>query len=164
MSIKILNVKPLTSYYNVHRFWYLMSLLALLVFSGCGREENAEEETDEDLITEVNFEEAKFAPFVEPDFPFITTSMDGRNLGPGFPKNNIASRCIAIQLGNEAYACFDTDMLRWSVAWTGDFLPMVTMAQISYNDFHMKDNELPIIGGDPKIATGLYPGWGGGGP
>lgn len=160
MSINILKVKALFPYYKVHHTLYLMGLLGLFVFSGCGTDEEAEE----DLITEVNFEEAKFAPFVEPDFPFITTSMDGRNLGPGFPKNNIASRCIAIQLGDGAYACFDTDMLRWSVAWTGDFLPMVTMAQISYNDFHMKDNELPIIGGDPKIATGLYPGWGGANP
>lgn len=126
-------------------------LFFLLILSGCA----------EEPITEVNFEEAEFAPFVETDFPFITTSMDGRELGPGFPKDNIASRCLALRLGEGAYACFDTDMLRWSVAWTGDFLPMVTMAQISYNDFHEKDNQLPVIGGDPKIATGLYPGWGG---
>src|SRR5690606_27639056 len=73
-------------------------------------------------------------------------------------------RCLAIQLGNQAYACFDMDMLRWSVAWTGDFLPMVTMAQISYNDFHEKNNQIPVVGGDPKIATGLYPGWSGASP
>src|SRR5690606_12657567 len=26
---------------------------------------------------------------------------------------------------------------------------------------HNKSNELPVIGGDPKVATGLYAGWGG---
>lgn len=112
-------------------------------------------------ITEVDFDNADFAPFVEENFPFITTSIDGRNLGSGFPGDNITARGLAIRLGNGAYACFDTDLLRWSVGWTGDFLPMVTMAQISYDDFHNKDNELPVIGGDPKIATGLYAGWGG---
>jgi hypothetical protein len=35
------------------------------------------------------------------------------------------------------------------------------MAQISYNDFFKKKNKIPKIGGEPKIATGLYPGWSG---
>src|SRR5690606_38156542 len=108
---------------------------------------------------EVNFDSASFAHFVEPDFPYITTSMDGRNLGEGFPNDNISARVLAVKLGENAAMAFDTDMLRWSVAWTGGFLPMVTMAQISYNDFHNKDNLLPVIGGDAKIATGQYAGW-----
>src|SRR5690606_32327701 len=112
-------------------------------------------------ITEVNFEEAEFASFVEPDFPFITTSMDGRKLGQGFPEDNLSARVLALRLGNDAYVGFDTDLLRWAVAWTGEFLPMVTMAQISYNDFHNKSNQLPVINGDPKIATGVYAGWSG---
>lgn len=132
-------------------FWISIGLL-----TGC-----TQEPEDTDVIKEVNFEEADFAPFVEPNFPFITTSIDARELGPGFPANNIAPRCLALRLEEEAYACFDTDMLRWSVAWTGEFLPMVTMGQISYNDFHNKDNEIPTIVGEPEIATGLYPGWSG---
>ncbi|CAN5338166.1 hypothetical protein BH23BAC1_BH23BAC1_07090 [soil metagenome] len=130
-------------------FFKLIFLLVFLFTAGCG----------DKPITEVNMQGVEFAHFVEPEFPFITTSLDARNLGPGFPENNIAARVLALQLGNEAYACFDTDLLRWSVAWTGDFMPMVTMAQISYNDFFNKDNKLPVIGGDPKIATGLYAGW-----
>ena len=119
---------------------------------------------EEPTITSVNFEEAAFAHFVEPDFPYITTSMDGRSLGEGFPEDNISARVLAIKLGENAAMAFDTDMLRWSVAWTGDFLPMVTMAQISYNDFHNKDNLLPVIGGAAKLATGQYPGWTAGDP
>src|SRR5690606_22477504 len=135
----------------------LASLVVFSLFFACKEEPPV-------TITEVDFDQAEFADFVEPDFPFITTSMDARNLGEGFPEDNIAARCLAIQLGNGAYACFDMDMLRWSVAWTGDFLPMVTMAQISYNDYHEKNNKIPVIGGDPKIATGLYPGWSGASP
>lgn len=141
------------SLYETSTSVVLLTLLILL--AGC---------VEEEKISEVNFEEAEFGEFVEPQFPFITTTVDAGNLGPGFPAMNIASRCLALQLGNEAYACFDTDMLRWSVAWTGEFLPMVTMAQISYRDFFNKDNQIPRISGEPMIATGHYPGWMAGSP
>ncbi|SHN06600.1 Cytochrome c2 [Cyclobacterium lianum] len=131
-------------------------LIFLFFLCGCAKEEAK--------ITEVDFEKEEFAGFVEPGFPFVTTSMDARGLGEGFPENNISARVLALQLGNEAYACFDTDLLRWTVAWTGDFMPMVTMAQVSYDDFHNKGNQLPTIGGEPKIATGSYPGWSAGSP
>ncbi|WP_373494740.1 DUF6797 domain-containing protein [Aquiflexum sp.] len=147
--IQKLNIKN----YPFSFFQTLIFLPVLfLFFSGC---------TEEKLIEKVNFDDAEFADFVEPDFPFITTSLDARKLGAEFPDDNIAARVLAIKLGEDAYAAFDTDMLRWAVAWTGDFMPMVTMAQISYRDFHNKDNLLPVIGGDPKIANGLYAGWGG---
>lgn len=98
-------------------------------------------------------------PFVEAGFPYITTSVDARKLGPGFPTDNIAARTLALQLGDSAYACFDTDLLRWSVAWTGKFLPMVMMAQVSYKDFFNKNNKLTTVPGVPRIATGAYAGW-----
>jgi glucose/arabinose dehydrogenase/cytochrome c2 len=97
--------------------------------------------------------------FVEPGFPFISTSIDARKLGNGFPKDNMAGRTLALQLGDSAYACFDTDLLRWSVAWTGKFLPMVLLAQISYKDFFNKNNQVTTLTGNPLIATGSYAGW-----
>ncbi|MEX2601362.1 MAG: DUF6797 domain-containing protein, partial [Balneolaceae bacterium] len=134
--------------------WSLLLLLAVLLsVTGCRADEGP-------VITENNFQDLELADFVEPGFPFITTSVDARGLGEGFPtERNVTPRCLALQLGEEAYACFDTDMLRWSVAWTGDFLPMVTMAQISYKDFFNKDNQIPYPLGNPQIATGVYPGW-----
>src|SRR5699024_9963592 len=145
---------------NKNKASYFLSvclLAGLLVMSSCS-------EKKPDLIKKVDFKKAEFAPFVEPDFPFITTTVDARKLGPAFPDDNVVPRCLALQLGEQAYACFDTDMLRWAVAWTGDFLPMVTMAQISYRDFHNKDNKIPEPLGTPQIATGLYPGWMGANP
>ena len=97
--------------------------------------------------------------FVEPGFPFISTSLDARKLGVSFPEDNITARTLALQLGDSTYACFDTDLLRWSAGWTGKFLPMVSMAQISYKDFFNKNNKVTTITGKPQIATGLYPGW-----
>jgi hypothetical protein len=127
---------------------------AVILLNGCS---NGEEKGD--IITSQELNAEDLAPFVETEFPFITTSVDARELGNSFPEGNVAPRCLAIRLGSEAYSCFDTDMLRWSAAWTGDFISMVNMAQISYHDFHNKDNEIPTIQGDPKIATGVYPGW-----
>ncbi|GAB3180354.1 DUF6797 domain-containing protein [Telluribacter humicola] len=97
--------------------------------------------------------------FVESDFPFISTSIDGRKLGSGFPKENEAARTLAIRLSDSAYVAFDTDLLRWSVAWTRQFMPMHLMAQVSYSDFFNKSNKLATIGGVPQLATGSYAGW-----
>lgn len=136
----------------------LLLLIFILSVAGCSVD-------DGPVITENNFQELELADFVEPDFPFITTSLDARQLGDGFPADgNVTPRCLALLLAEDAYACFDTDMLRWSAAWTGDFLPMVTMAQISYRDFFNKDNQIPYPLGQPKIATGVYPGWSAGEP
>lgn len=110
------------------------------------------------LITS-NPDSLEIAPFVEADFPFISTSIDARKLGAGFPANNQAARTLAIRLGDSAYICFDTDLLRWSVAWTRKFMPMNLMAQVSYDDFSNKNNKLATIAGAPQIATGSYAGW-----
>ncbi|MCC5938197.1 MAG: c-type cytochrome [Lunatimonas sp.] len=126
-------------------------LLILILTAGCKQQEPE--------ITQVDFDQVEFGDFVEPDFPYITTSIDARELGSGFPTDNISARALAIKVGDRAYASFDPDMLRWTVAWTGDFLPMVTMAQISYNSFYDKNNKIPRILGDPHFATGQYPGW-----
>ncbi|CAG5018781.1 hypothetical protein DYBT9275_06070 [Dyadobacter sp. CECT 9275] len=101
----------------------------------------------------------EFGSFVEPSFPYIPAAIDARKLGAGFPDDNQAARTLAVKLGDSAYVCFDTDRLRWSVAWTGKFLPMVSMAQVSYKDFFNKNNSISTLTGVPKIATGLYPGW-----
>lgn len=139
------------------KIWTVASILSagifLLLFPfGC-------QKTPENIIAHNDYDSLQLAPFVEPDFPFISTSLDLRNLGAGWPSENVVSRGIVLRLGEEAYACFDTDLLRWSVAWTGDFMTLTGMAQISYDDFFNKKNEFPRVLGDPQIATGIYPGW-----
>ncbi len=111
------------------------------------------------VITENNYDSLHLAPFVEKGFPYIPTSLDARKLGESFPDDNLSARALALQLGDSVYACFDMDMLRWSVGWSGEFLPMVLMSQVSYADYFNKGNKQTVIKGDPKIATGQYPGW-----
>lgn len=102
--------------------------------------------------------------FVEPGFPLITTTVDARELAAFMPEDNVAVRGIALPLGNDAYASFDPDLLRMSAGWTGDFVSMTTMAQVSYDEPNNKQNEIPRVLGEPVFGTGLYPGWAGSTP
>jgi cytochrome c2 len=108
--------------------------------------------------------EGPLADFVEPHFPFITTTVDARDLGDGFPERNVATRGVAILLGNDTYAAFDPDLLRMAVGWSGEFVDMTTMAQISYQDAFNKNNQIPKVRGTPVFTTGIYPGWWSGAP
>src|SRR5256885_16991834 len=65
---------------------------------------------------------------------------------------------------HDAYACFDTDLLRMAVAWRGDFVSLTTMAQVSYQQPGNKNNAIPRVLGRPVVATGIYPGWTSGDP
>ena len=120
--------------------------------------------TDKRIISSNSADSLVLNPFVEPGFPFIPGSLDARQLGAGFPDDNMAARILSVPVGDSAYMAFDTDLLRMSVAWTGKYLPMVLMAQISYKDFFNKNNKVPTVTGNPKVATGSYPGWSTGKP
>jgi cytochrome c2 len=100
-----------------------------------------------------------YANFVEPGFPFIVSTVDAGKLGEAFPERNLAVRCVILMLGNETYACFDTDLLRMAAVWRGEFVSLTTMAQISYQQAGNKNNAIPRVLGKPMIATGIYPGW-----
>lgn len=136
---------------TVQFFLGIIITTVIISFWSCGR--------PVDVIRENNFDSLEFAGFVEEEFPFITTSIDARHIGPHFPEENYAPRTLALQLGDSASLSFDTDLLRWAVAWTGDFISMTGMAQISYDDPFNKENRIPEILGEPQIATGVYAGW-----
>lgn len=132
------------------RFVFL-SFLSFLMIQSCQEEIN--------IISSVDYDSLEFNDFVEPEFPFISTSLDLRNIGEQFPKVNYSARAIAVQLGNQSYMAFDPDLLRWSAVWTGDFVSMTGVAQVSYKDFFNKNDSFPRILGQPMIVAGLYPGW-----
>jgi mono/diheme cytochrome c family protein len=110
-------------------------------------------------IGSARVQEPKFGPFVEPGFPYFATTLDAGKLGDAFPQRNLAVRCIVLTLGNDSYACFDTDLLRLSVAWRGGFMSLTTMAQVSYNQPFNKNNAIPRVLGTPVVANGMYAGW-----
>ena len=109
-------------------------------------------------------QDPKFGPFVEPGFPYFVTTLDAGKLGAAFPQRNLAVRCVVLTLGNDSYACFDTDLLRLSAAWRGQFMALTTMAQVSYNQPFNKNNQIPRVLGTPVVANGIYAGWSSGAP
>lgn len=110
-------------------------------------------------ITENDFYNEDFNSFVEPDFPFFSTYLDARYLGRSFSDDNIVSRGLVINLDDSAFMCFDRDLLRWSVAWTGDRLTASMLPDVSNKDFFNKISHVPQIAGVPAFGTGNFAGW-----
>lgn len=137
---------------------WVITALGLLptCFLGCSSEKR--------IITENTFDSLFFNSFVEPDFPFMSTYLDARKLGARFPDDNVVARGLVIQLDDSAYVCFDQDLLRWAVAWTGKSLTKSMLPEVSYHDFFNKKNTVPLVAGQPDIANGIYPGWSSGKP
>ncbi|MFN7140641.1 MAG: DUF6797 domain-containing protein, partial [Limisphaerales bacterium] len=108
-------------------------------------------------------EPGTWAEFVEPDFPFISSVLDARKLGPGWPTNNLTPRGLILNLGNDCWVCFDVDLLRISTIWQGKGITPAGMAQGSYQVAGAKAPEgqgkLPLINGIPWMVNGIYPGW-----
>jgi cytochrome c2 len=102
------------------------------------------------------------ADYLEPNTGWMSSTIDARK-AERFPiKDNLAIRGLVFRLGNGAYGCFDTDLLRWSVVWSGDFLSYRSMATQTYFQVGKKNNggqtALCAPTGNILTATGLYPG------
>jgi cytochrome c2/glucose/arabinose dehydrogenase len=105
--------------------------------------------------------------FVEKDFPFFSSVLDARDVGEGFPKDNLTPRGLILNLGHNLWACFDTDLLRIACIWEGeDGKPPVTPEALAPGSYHIagqktKDGQedLPKPVGKLWLANGLYPGW-----
>ena len=104
-----------------------------------------------------------FGPFSEEDFPFHTCTLDLRNLGKDFAKDNIVPRAILLKLGEDHYACWDPDLLRIAAFWKNGFVEMGGMAAHSYPPERAKQkvaqgtSSLPKILGSPIFTNGMYP-------
>jgi hypothetical protein len=72
-----------------------------------------------------------------------------------FPGENFAMKGVVVTLGNEinAFVCYDTDLMRVSVAWTGDYLRFGNyMREIVHP-------QPPQVAGTPIFETKVGPGW-----
>ncbi len=109
------------------------------------------------------FEQPVWADFVETNFPFFSSALDARNLGPPCPTNNLTPRGLILNLGNGCWACFDTDLLRMTAVWSGAGVSPDALPQVSYHAPFDKttdgQGQLPKILGTPWLVSGIYPGW-----
>jgi cytochrome c2 len=106
--------------------------------------------------------EEKWAPWVEPDFPFFSSSLDLREIDPGSKPSNITPRGIVLNLGYDCWACFDTDLLRVSAIWSGKGVLGASLAPLSYHKGIKTvggQSKLPKPEGKLWLINGIYPGW-----
>ena len=108
--------------------------------------------------------ETPYANWVEPDFPFFSSTLDARI--DRYPRplltNNVTPRGIILNLGNDCWACFDVDLLRMAAVWKGKGITEDGLAQKSYHPWGSKTRGgmlAPKPVGELVAANGIYPGW-----
>ena len=106
---------------------------------------------------------SSWGPWVEESVPFFSSVVDASASGFASPENNLTPRGLILNLGQDVWACFDTDLLRVSAVWQGKSVTMSALAPVSYLDPAKKTNEgqdkLPHPDGRVWLANGIYPGW-----
>jgi len=90
----------------------------------------------------------KLSRLLQADFPYTKAPIRA-----SFPKNNVANKGMAIIVGREAFMCFDTDLLRWSAGWTGNY---ITDEGVSFRGNH---GASPRVAGAQKFGASAIPGW-----
>ncbi len=88
------------------------------------------------------------SPLLQADFPFTGACITAK-----FPGQNVAHKGLALILENEAFLCFDTDLLRMSAGWTGNY---ITAKGVAYDGGH---GGHPEIAGAQSFGTAVLPGW-----
>lgn len=101
--------------------------------------------------------------FIEPEFPFVSAALDIPNSQAANPARNLAVRGRVIRLADDAWACFDSDLLRMAAMWRGGIKKLRGMAHTSYQVPGKKassgQNRLSSLEGTVWISTGLNSGW-----
>jgi cytochrome c2 len=104
-----------------------------------------------------------WAAWVQPDFPFYSSSLDLRPQSPNAIPWNITPRGIILNLGNGCWACFDTELLRVSAIWAGKGVTAEGLAPLTYKTKDVKttggQSSLPKPDGQVWLTNGVYPGW-----
>ena len=107
--------------------------------------------------------EDPWAPWIEPNYPFFSSSLDLRGVAPGGTPQNITPRGIVLNLGHGCWACFDTELLRVAAIWQGGAVSTEALAQLSYQNGNIKtvggQTKLPKPKGPVWLYNGMYPGW-----
>ena len=107
--------------------------------------------------------EDRYAPWVQPDFPFFSSSLDLRGLQPDARPFNVTPRGLVLNLGHDCWACFDTDLLRVAAVWRGRGVTPEALGPLTWQDTHLKtiggQDKLPKPNGEVWLVNGIYPGW-----
>lgn len=144
-----------------------MKFCSLLAFLSLATYSLAADKPVKPKVAEAPAAPSPWGDFVEKDFPFFSSVLDAREVGEGFPKDNLTPRGIILNLGHDLWGCFDTDLLRVACVWEGVLgRPPVTAEALAPGSYHVagqktKDGQeyLPKPIGKVWFANGIYPGW-----
>ena len=108
--------------------------------------------------------DSRWAPWIEPDFPFFSSTLDRRETQPRSVPMNVTPRGIVLNLGNDYWVCFDTELLRVAAIWRGKAVTPEALGPLSYQESgNLKtlvgQTKLPKPDGSLLLTNGMYPGW-----
>jgi glucose/arabinose dehydrogenase/mono/diheme cytochrome c family protein len=107
--------------------------------------------------------DTRWADWVEPDSPFLSSVLDGRHAGEGLPAINLTPRGLILNLGRDFWVGFDTDLLRVAAVWQGKGVTPRALAPGSYRipDRKTPGGQFPAPEPEGKVwlANAIYPGW-----
>jgi hypothetical protein len=111
------------------------ALLVLSVLPGVAQTPSKKEKAKTPPATPAK---GDWADWVEPDFPFFSSVLDCRDVGEGFPKDNLTPRGLILNLGHNLWACFDTDLLRIACIWESEpGKPPVSALALAPGSYHI---------------------------
>src|SRR5258705_8008682 len=72
-----------------------------------------------------------------------------------YPDRNITMKGVVVKLGEDqkTFVCYDTDLMRLSLAWSGDFLKFGNYQR------EISHPQPPEVAGNPLFGTKPGPGW-----
>lgn len=106
--------------------------------------------------------DAYWAPWIEKDFPFISSVLEIKE-DSGGKRKNLTPRSLILNLGGDFWMAFDVDLLRISALWQGNGISLTAMAPGTYLKYGWKTKggevDLPQPQGDLLLYSKLHPGW-----
>ncbi len=117
-----------------------------------------------------NLESWPWDQFIEPDFPFFSTTFDARSKEANTLDGNLVPRAMIFPLGGDCFLAYDVDLIRVAAVWTASELPLINanVAVTSYpyrmNKAKPGLNALPRPNGEIWFQNGIYAGVGTGQP
>ena len=106
---------------------------------------------------------APWADWVEPDFPFFSSVLDGGQAIAGSFGRNLTPRGLVLNLGQQHWVGFDVDLVRVAAIWRGAGVTPKALAPGSYHHPDRKtpggQSPSPAPDGSVWVANGIYPGW-----
>ncbi|MCS1408719.1 MAG: hypothetical protein M2R45_01896 [Verrucomicrobia subdivision 3 bacterium] len=95
---------------------------------------------------------------METGFPFVSATIDARGVEGGAVDDNLIVRRVVLFLGDDTYACFDTDLFRLALVWQGEFLHYRSMAPYSYYNIRGKEPRWTKLG-QQTVGEVCYGEW-----